>query len=97
MKAKGLSIGAMVCGIIGVISLFIPYIFVGALPCGVVGIILAGVAMSKINKGAEGSKGMAIVGLVCGILVCAFGILALIIYACEEANSGSGVSIKLFF
>ena len=68
MKAKGLSIGAMVCGIIGLIFSLFPYICVGALPCGVVGIVLAGVVMSKINKGAEGSNGMAIAGLVCGIV-----------------------------
>ncbi|MDE6726455.1 MAG: DUF4190 domain-containing protein [Oscillospiraceae bacterium] len=89
MNVKGMSIAAMVCGIIGVVFSFIPVVCFVAFPCAIAGIVLAAVAMNRINAGAEGSKGMAIAGLVCGIIGCAFGIPSLIcnICACQTANA----------
>lgn len=88
MNAKGLSIGAMVCGILGIVFSWIPFVVYIAFPLAVVGIILAGIAMSRINKGGEGSKGMAVAGLVCGIVGAALGLPMLIctIYTCAAAG-----------
>ena len=91
MNVKGLSVAAMVLGIIGVVFSFIPIVCFVAFPCAIAGIVLAGVSMSRINKGAEGSKGTAIAGLVCGIIGCAFGIPSLICNICVCAT-GSAVS-----
>lgn len=89
MNVKGMSIAAMVCGIIGVIFSFVPVVCFVAFPCAIAGIVLAAVAMSHISAGAESSKGMAIAGLVCGIVGCAFGIPSLIcnICACQTTNA----------
>lgn len=87
MDAKGLSIGAMVCGILGIVFSWIPFVVYIAFPLAVVGIVLAGVAMSRINKGGEGSKGMAVAGLVCGIVGAAIGLPSLICTICACATA----------
>lgn len=92
MNAKGLSIGAMVFGILGVIFSWIPFVVYIALPCAIVGIVMAAIAMKKIKEGAEGSKGMAIAGLVCGIVGAAFGLPMLICTICACSLAAGGIS-----
>lgn len=94
MNAKGMSIAAMVCGIIGVIFSFVPIVCFVAFPCAIAGIILAALAMKRIGTGTEGSKGMAIAGLVCGIVGCCFGIPSLICHICL-CQAGAAVSAGL--
>lgn len=94
MNVKGMSIAAMVFGIIGVVFSFIPIVCFVAFPCAIVGIVLAAVAMKRINTGAEGSKGMAIAGLVCGIVGCAFGLPTLICNICM-CQTGQAISSGL--
>lgn len=89
MNAKGMSIGAMVFGIIGVVFSFIPIVCFAAFACAIVGIVMAAIAMKKIKNGAEGSKGMAIAGLVCGIVGCAFGLPSLICNICVCATGAA--------
>lgn len=57
-KASGLAVGAMVCGIIGLL------IF----PVGIVGIILGIAALNQRRSPAEPGKGQAVTGIVCGSL-----------------------------
>ncbi len=92
MNAKGLSIGAMVFGILGVVFSWLPFVVYIAFPCAIVGIVMAAIAMKKIKEGSEGSKGMAIAGLVCGIVGCAFGLPMLIcnICICAAGTAATG-------
>ena len=92
MNAKGMSIAAMICGIIGVVFSFIPIVCFVAFACAIAGIVLAAIAMKRIGAGAQGSKGMAVAGLVCGIVGCAFGIPSLICNICLCASGQALVS-----
>lgn len=62
----------MVLGIIGLVLCWLP--FVGWL-CALVGVILGALGMSKAKKLGGKGKGMAVAGLVCGIVGLAIGIL----------------------
>lgn len=83
-QKKGLAVASMVCGIVGFCIAFIP--FAGAfisLVLAVLAVVMGGIAISKANKQpAEfGGKGMAITGLVLGIIQLAFVVLVLIFFA----------------
>ncbi len=66
----------MVLGIIGLALCWFP--FVGWL-CALVGVILGGLGMSKAKKIGGKGKGMAIAGLVCGIVGLAIGVLLFVL------------------
>lgn len=58
----------MLCGVGGCVLLFVPCIwFVSILP-SVLGIILSCVALGKVKRGEEAGWGMAVAGLLCGII-----------------------------
>lgn len=68
-EKKGLSIAAMVLGIISIVLFCIWYV---SLPCAILAIIFGIVGMKK------GGKGMAIAGLVLGIIAVALDGLAIL-------------------
>ena len=68
-ESKGMSIAAMVLGIVSLVLCCIPYV---SLPCSILAIIFAIVGKKK------GGKGMAIAGLVLGIITLALWTLGLI-------------------
>lgn len=68
-EKKGLSIAAMVLGIISIVLFCIWYI---SLPCAILAIIFAVIGMKN------GGKGMAIAGLVLGIIAVALDGLAIL-------------------
>lgn len=68
----GFAVTSLVLGIIAVICNCGLYGF--ALPCGIISIVLAAVAMKRNYAG----RGMAVAGLVLGIIAISLGILALI-------------------
>jgi hypothetical protein len=65
-KPQGLAIASMVCGIA---SFLISYF---GIVSGTVAIILGSVALSKIKKGEASGRGMALAGLVTGIVAVSF-------------------------
>lgn len=69
--SKGLAIAAMVLGIIGVIFSCVYYI---GIPLGIVAIVLASMSLKKKCPG----RGMAITGLVLGIITLSFVLILLI-------------------
>ncbi len=109
-SSKGLSIGALICGIAGIMSYFIYIMMTGTaanagsaggvkaataiviigLILSVLGIVLGGVGMSKAKQYGE-SKGLAIGGLVCGIVGAVFafcGCICAIALCAELAKYG---------
>lgn len=63
---SGMSVTAMILGIVGLVFVWAP--FIGFI-CSILGIIFGGVGISQTKKNPNLSgRGMAIAGLVCGIL-----------------------------
>ena len=84
-NSNGISIAALVCGIVGIIGSFftvIPAIAIIALFIAIAGIILGGIGMRKANENNGSEKGLAIAGLVCGIIGTVFCFSAVICWAC---------------
>lgn len=61
-KTNGKSIAAMV---LGILSLIIPYI---GLIFGIIAIVMASLSFKEIRRTGEQGRGMAVAGLVCGII-----------------------------
>ncbi|THV24287.1 DUF4190 domain-containing protein [Glycomyces paridis] len=82
---KGLSVASMVLGIIAVALFCVPFVnFV----CGILAAVMGGVAIKKVNAGQAGGKGMAITGLVLGIIELAWASLWIILYLSGAATIG---------
>ena len=80
MNSKQMSITALVCGIVGIVGSFIPYVDYIAPLAAIAGIVFGALALDRFKKGDEsGSKGLAIAGLVMGIVSTA---VSIIMFAC---------------
>ncbi|WP_157930611.1 DUF4190 domain-containing protein [Glycomyces xiaoerkulensis] len=80
---KGQAIASMVLGICGAALVCIPFV---NLALGIIAAALGGVALKKVNAGQAGGRGMAIAGLVLGIIVCGLFALGLILRAIGMAT-----------
>ena len=91
MSAKGCSIAALVCGVVGLVFSWFGIFAIIALICSIVGIILGAMGMKKAE--AENMpKGLAVAGLVCGIVGAAFAVIGVICYACILCSAaGAGM------
>ncbi|MDR9855318.1 DUF4190 domain-containing protein [Paenibacillus sp. VCA1] len=73
-KTNGKAIAALV---LGILSLMIPYV---GLILGIIAIVLACLSFKEIKQRQEGGRGLAIGGLVCGIIGTAlYGIIIVIL------------------
>ena len=83
MNAKTSSIVALVCGIVGVVGCFVGNIVVAiiALVAAIAGIVFGAMGMKKA-KAENAPKGLAVAGLVCGIVGAAFAFIGVICAAC---------------
>lgn len=83
-KTNGKAIAALVIGIIG---LFIPYI---GFILGIIAIVFASMAFKEMKKTHEQGRGLAIGGLVCGIIATAiYAIIILIVIIAMVAFTSS--------
>ena len=101
-SSKGLSIAALVCGVLGIVTYFISIGSVsgikesgegvaGTIILAVIGIILGAIGMKKA-KALNESRGLAIAGLICGIVGTVFafiGILCVGAAACVVCTAAS--------
>ena len=82
MNAKTCSIVALVCGIVGVVFAWMGLVFsIIALIASVAGIIFGAMGMKKAKE-ENVPKGLAVAGLVCGIVGAAFAFIGVICSAC---------------
>ncbi|WP_019910875.1 DUF4190 domain-containing protein [Paenibacillus sp. HW567] len=88
-RTNGKSVAAMVLGILAVVTPYVGLLF------GIVAIILSAISLKEIRTRYEQGKGMAIAGLVCGIIgTILYAILiAIIVLAVIFFNDGSINSI----
>lgn len=91
MTAKNISIIALVCGILGVIGAFtcnFPLMTWILFLCAIAGIVLGGIGMSKSKAATGRADGLAIAGLVCGIVGVVFGTTGVLCASCVCAVAG---------
>lgn len=74
---NGKSIASMVLGILNLLLVFMPYISV---ILGILAIILSAISFKEIRRHGDTGKGMAVAGLVCGIVGTIFGIIILTVF-----------------
>ena len=75
-QGNGLAVAALVLGILGVILAFIPLLgVVAGVLFGLPAVICGGLGLSKAKQPGRGGKGMAIAGLVLGVIAIILGIL----------------------
>ena len=65
MRTSGMSVAGMVLGIITLVGFWIP---IGSVILGVLAVALSGAGISQTGKPGYSGRGMAITGLVCGIV-----------------------------
>lgn len=92
-QTNGMAIAALVCGIVGVVGCFLGYFAFVSLILSVVGIVL-GVKGMNIAKTTGTGHGLAVAGLVCGIVGAAFSLVGAIctICVCVSASGLAGLA-----
>ncbi len=83
-SSKGLSIAALVCGILGLIGGWIPIVCYFTFVLAIIGIVLGARGMKIASETGEG-KGLATAGLVLGIIGTVIGGIGLICTICLSA------------
>ncbi|MGY1604660.1 hypothetical protein [Geodermatophilus sp. SYSU D00815] len=83
---NGLGVAGFVCGLVGLVLCWVPWI---GMLLGLVGVVLGGIGISQ-GKKKGASTGLAIAGLVCGILAVLVWIL-LLAFVFSVASSLSSV------
>lgn len=81
--SNGLAVAGFVLALLGALGSFIPIVNIGAIVLAVIGIILAGIGLAR-SKAARAGKGLAIAGIV-------LGVLAIIIAIVIDAALGKAV------
>ena len=92
-SGKGLSIAALVCGILSLILAWFQWVNILAIILGVLGIVFA-ILGSKNSKAAGESTGLATAGLVLAIIGLVFaviGFIACTVCICVAKGVGDGI------
>ncbi|MGN1111776.1 MAG: DUF4190 domain-containing protein [Acutalibacteraceae bacterium] len=87
-NSKVFSIVALVCGIVGIIGAWIPVLCYFAFVIAILGIVFGAIGMKKCKAAGE-RKGLAIAGLVCGIIGTAITLIAVICAVCVVCTAAS--------
>ena len=81
---QGMAVGAMVCGITGVVlSLCGGW----SIPLSIVGIVLGAIGVQKAGRGTAGGRGMAITGIITGAVGLAVSMIVILIWALALASA----------
>jgi len=89
--SNGLATAGFVLGLLGLLGSFIPVINVGGIVLGVVGAVLAAVGLTKAKKLGAG-KGLAISGIILGVLALIIGIFVNVVFA-NAVNDATDTSV----
>ena len=84
-KPQGLAIGALICGILSLVTALAVCLWFLSIPLGVVAIILGVMAGGKAKRGEAGGAGLAKTGMILGIVGI---VLSIVIFAgCRVAGT----------
>jgi len=89
--SNGLATAGFVLGLIGLLGSFIPLINIVGIVIGVVGAVLAAVGLAKAKKSGVG-KGLAMSGLILGLLALIIGIIVNVAFASTVNNVAKDVT-----
>ncbi len=89
-----MSICALVCGVLGLILVWV-VTWLGLI-LAILGIVFGGIGMSKAKKTNTG-KGLAVAGLVCGIISLAVCIIAVIVVACLISEAADVINDAYYY
>lgn len=87
-NGKGMSIAALVCGLLGIVGGFIPVVTYFTFILAILGVIF-GAKGQKIAKETGEGKGLATAGLVLGIIGVCLGALGLLCSLCTLCGLGA--------
>lgn len=76
-STNGLAIASLVLGIVGIVGSCLTGVF--AIVFGVLAIIFGAIAMKQIKDRGQAGRGLALTGLILGIVVAAWGVIALVV------------------
>ena len=89
-NAKNLGVAALVCGILGIVGSWIPVVQYFVTILAILGIVFGAISMKKYQEaGVTEGKGLAVAGLVLGIIAVA---LDIIVIACTCVAAGAILS-----
>lgn len=80
---NGMGVAGFVCGLVGLLFSFIPFIGLISWPLVIIGVVLSGIGLNYANQGRADNKGMAIAGLVVSII----GLVICILWAVAIGSS----------
>ncbi len=92
--SNGLATAGFVLGLLGFLGSFIPLINIVGILLGVVGAILAAIGLVKAKKVGTG-KGLALTGLILGVLALIIGIVVNVAFASAVSNSVDDVTVEV--
>src|SRR5579884_4062159 len=72
---NGIAIAAMVCGIVGLVFCWIPVVDIISIILGALGIVFGFIGNNRARELGGSGRGMAITGIVCGIIAIALSVL----------------------
>jgi hypothetical protein len=94
-QGNGIGVAAGVCGIIAVALCWIPFIDYISIVLGTLAIIFGVIGVRNANRIGGAGKGMAITGIICGIVGLAIALIfLLLIYALVSSVTVIGASIQ---
>lgn len=91
-QSKGMSIAALVCGILGIVGSFIPVVCYFTFVLAILGIIFGAKGL-KIAKANNEGTGLAVAGLVLGIIGTVMGSLSVLCVICAMGVIGAAGSM----
>lgn len=91
-QTNGLAIGALVVGIIALLSAFIPFVGIFAIVPGLVALVLGIIGLRKAGQLGSG-RGMAIAGTVLGVLAI-LGAIAWIVFTVFLSQAAEGIDFE---
>ena len=89
-RSSGLAIAALVCGVLALLS---SWTVIGGILLGIIAVVLGFVALSRAKRGLAAGRGMAITGIVTGVLGAILAV-ALIAVGVSLLNSDAGQQLQ---
>lgn len=89
MNTKGKAIGALVCGIVGLVVPWFGFTSIISIILGIIAIILA----ANVRKYNDANKGMATAGLVLGIISIILGAITTVCVICTVCAVGGSMAV----